>query len=430
VTYNTREVATVQSVPISGGSGSDLYQLPDDLSYPAYGVLPIAWSPDGTHMLLQNVDNDSEYGIVDLDITTGATRMLRPESIPELEGASYSPDGSMVAFSTSLGNFTPAAVTVIAFVHGTTTTYSDIDEPADGEAGGVSFSPDGNGVVYQSGASLVERRLPDPKGDVRPDDPDVKTLGPAPPTSFSSGGIGDNLAFDVQAQQLPIVFLPGVMGSTIRCNGKTVWLTALGALTKPDLAEIALKPGSGSPDGVVNADSCPSARADGSLISLAHGLLQKALKALKLPPGAGGGTFPVYLDGWVWRHAPSFSIDRLQQIVQDALGAAAAEGRRCDQGRAVRPFLRGTARANFLDGHADEVSRILAAGTPYWGSPKVVFSLAFGVFNPLSSEIEGTPASARRDVLNYVLDHTELNRVSQNLAGLFELAPSERKYGP
>ena len=42
----------------------------------------------------------------------------------------------------------------------------------------------------------------------------------------------------------------------------------------------------------------------------------------------------------------------------------------------IRAFIEGSG--------GDRVARVLTAGTPYWGSPKSFFPLAFGVESPAS----------------------------------------------
>src|ERR1700712_93356 len=95
-------------------------------------------------------------------------------------------------------------------------------------------SPSGNGPLYvgqatvpgmdQPQGGLVEHQAPDPGGDVWPEDPKDKWVN-----GFLTGvgkyamtTIGRSL-FDVQAQRLPIIDIPGFGGSEIRCGDDRLW---------------------------------------------------------------------------------------------------------------------------------------------------------------------------------------------------------------
>ena len=60
----------------------------------------------------------------------------------------------------------------------------------------------------------------------------------------------------------------------------------------------------------------------------------------------------------------------------------------------------------------DRVARVLTAGTPYWGSPKSFFPLAFGVESPGCS------------TLDLIINNDRLKSFAKNLSGLYNLYPS------
>ena len=93
-----------------------------------------------------------------------------------------------------------------------------------------------------------------------------------------------------------------------------------------------------------------------------------------------------------------------------------AEGR---ARRPVRPFVRRAADPQLHQGPGGaRVARVLTAGSPYWGSPKSIFPLAFGIETPLLVG-DGRADQQRR----------ECSSLRGNLAGLYHLYPSDN-FGP
>ncbi len=237
IIYSASPTQTLRAVPASGGDGTDL----GPLLGPGVSQL-VAWSPDGEHYITEEAwgSDNPRSGVYEVDGRTGADTQLVQTDGFQMRGADYSPDGTEAAFSLNGQPGSGPSVVFINFTDDVRYTYTDLDQPADGSVGGVRFSPDGNGLIYQTGASLVERMLPDPDGDVRPGEPQVKILGPAPPEG-SLISLSGNLDFDVQAQQLPIIFAPGLMGSELTCNGRVIWPPSL-MNPRPDLDLLRLTP--------------------------------------------------------------------------------------------------------------------------------------------------------------------------------------------
>jgi hypothetical protein len=96
-----------------------------------------------------------------------------PQLADAVDGLDYSPNGSQLVVT-----YTPCSV------------HADTIDVVDLKSGGVSrhtgavgearFTPDGNRIIYEGSSGLVERRLPDPGGDVRPDEPETKELRLSP----------------------------------------------------------------------------------------------------------------------------------------------------------------------------------------------------------------------------------------------------------
>jgi pimeloyl-ACP methyl ester carboxylesterase len=382
----------------SGGSGA---QVPGTQG--SGGDALDAWSPAGPLLVT------GWRGLVEVDPTTGAeTRDLTSDTgpngqffpAPGTDMADYSPDGSRLVIN---GGYGPT-FKVVDLITGATNTYPGMN---------ARFSPDGSWVIYEVGdltaPTLHELRLPDPSGDIAPGEPDDRSLGISVLDPYET--------YDVQAQQLPIIFVPGFLASTIDCQGQPVWPPTLGNL-RPDLDLLDLKN-----DGVSNAN-CGTAGADGSILTKVLGVkditatMQDYLNNLKLPAGAGGGPFPITYFGWDWRKRPQLSVNLLERAVQTALAGQLQK----DEG-ATRVVLFGHSYGGllirtFLSQHRDQVARVLTEGTPYWGAPKVMFPLGFGVETPGPCML----------CLDPYIDNLKMQRLAQNLAGLYELFPSQ-SYG-
>ena len=59
------------------------------------------------------------------------------------------------------------------------------------------------------------------------------------------------------------------------------------------------------------------------------------------------------------------------------------------------------------------MARVLTAGTPYWGAPKSVFPLTFGIESPVFS------------AMDLFINNDRLKLLARNLAGLYQLYPSD-----
>jgi pimeloyl-ACP methyl ester carboxylesterase len=272
------------------------------------------------------------------------------------------------------------------------------------------FTPDGNSIARKGCAKdrrqrqhcgLITHRLEDPDGDVRADDPlDVPFLDmqaqirvPAWPGRRSN--------FDIQSQDLPVILIPGFLGSEIQCDGEMVWM--------PTLPPITMRPMALSADGRSN-QTCLSAGATGKpvdtfLLSDVYEHLDKWLK--KLDPPAGGATF-----GWDWRRAPQESLDELEEKIDELIEKselAKAQG-------VKRVTLAGHSYGGVLmrlfindEGRSRKVARMLNVGVPMWGSIKPFFPLVFG--------IEGIGTSA----LDAFVENEDLKDTMRNFPGAYHL---------
>ena len=280
----------------------------------------------------------------------------------------------------------------------------------------LRYSNTGSGLLHRGcvprdppeadACGLVERLREDPDADIRPDEQErllLKWPGGAVQGTASSPG---RTLWDVQPQKLPVIFVPGFLGSRIDCGGSTLWPD----VPFPDLVGMRL-----SADGLSNSD-CGLAKPTGDLVETVLGsdVYKSVADSVRSDYPNGRGT----LFGWDWRKRPQESFSRLRSAIDIALES---DGPWKDQ-QAGRVVLWGHSYGGLLicsfvagdDGA--KVARVLTVGTPYWGSPKSVFPLIFGVESPLFSILDG------------LINNNRLKAFAINLAGLYNLYPSDR-YG-
>ncbi len=274
----------------------------------------------------------------------------------------------------------------------------------------IRFTPDGNSIARTGCAKdrenvqhcgIVTHRLADPDGDVRPDDPveapflDMQALIRVPAMPGYRGN------FDIQGQDLPVILIPGFLGSEIQCDGDDVWM--------PTLPPITMQPMALSADGRSN-QNCFSARATGKpvdsfLLKDVYGHLDEWLEKME-PPG-GGATF-----GWDWRLAPQESLKKLDEKITELLDDNDLPR---EQG-AKRVTLAGHSYGGVLmriyiddPDRSRRVARTLNVGVPMWGSIKPFFPLVFG--------IEGIGTSA----LDAFVGNEDLKDTMRNFPGAYHL---------
>lgn len=254
----------------------------------------------------------------------------------------------------------------------------------------IRFTPDGNSILLpgcakdrdeqQQHCGLITHRLADPEADIRPDDPVEAPYLDGTPVFKEPAQPGYRSNYDIQGQDLPVIYLPGFLGSEIQCDGDTTWM--------PALPPLFLQPIRLSADGVTN-QNCAGAGPSGKVVGrfMRQDVYEHADEWIKKmnPPG-GGATF-----GWDWRKAPQESLDELDAKIEE-LKAANELGEK--QG-ATRVSLVGHSYGGVLmrlyaddPVRAKKVARMLTVGTPMWGSIKPFFPLTFGVEAPGFSALD------------------------------------------
>jgi hypothetical protein len=270
----------------------------------------------------------------------------------------------------------------------------------------VRFANTGDGLLHSdctertpSLCGLLNRLTPDSGADIQSEEPDRLALAfdEAVP---GNGGAPARSGLDVQPQELPVIFLPGFLGSRITCGAKEEWPR----LPFPDLTPMSL-----NADGATDVGACrPTAVLE---TALGSDVYETVANYVRSEYGARGTLF-----GWDWRKRPQPQFTKLEEAIDTALDRPGP----WKQQKAGRVVLWGHSYGGlfiraFIEGSGgDRVARVLTAGTPYWGSPKSFFPLAFGVESPAWSTLDA------------IINNKRLKDFAKNLSGLYNLYPSAR----
>ena len=326
--YVSQRGSSVRIVDPKGGGDSQRYYLEPK----ANGLIQsIVWPTSSIHpYAIIGSRPDKAFTIRNLGTNTDIVTAL---GILDLDA---SPVGEKLAYTTVVGGH---AVHVIDFAGRELESFATgLEKPQ------IRFTPDGNSIARTGCAKdrenrrhcgIVTHRLEDPEGDIRADDPveapflDMQALIRVPAQPGYRGN------FDIQSQDLPVILIPGFLGSEIECDGDDVWM--------PTLPPITMQPMALSADGRSN-QNCFSARATGKpvdsfLLKDVYGHLDEWLE--KMDPPAGGATF-----GWDWRLAPQESLDKLDEKIEELLDQSElVQGAGRQARHARRPLVRRRAHA-------------------------------------------------------------------------------------
>ena len=418
----------VWKVPISGGGPTQITHGHEEKLYQS-----VVWARTGIFTVLVEAGN----GYV-IELLGQPQPLAEPLVISDWD---VSPDGKEVTYSNPFGDFA-----VDALGHGEYTL------PTEGEGiAPIRYSPAGNGaLLFDCGefqnreqrslrrCGLFEEHIEGEEGEnrfYREGDPPDRLLDDW--TDF--GGIISGFAptralWDVQAQQVPVIYVPGFLASTIKgCQSTPPWPPTL--TNKNDMHEMDLES-----NGETNADcgsAGPTMEPSGEIlqqIELAGAFpikdvtktLQKHMGELKYPEPLGpnasaleGRDFPTYYFGWDWRKRAHLSVEDLDKYITQVLEAKLQEEEGVDRVTLFGHSYGGLLIRDYAEEHHDRIARILTLGTPYWGAPKVLFPLAFGRESPFFGL-----------GMDLFTNSDQMQQLARNLAGLYELFPSFFRYGP
>jgi len=196
-----------------------------------------------------------------------------------------------------------------------------------------------------------------------------------------------------------VIFIHGYGGAKIGCPGKDLWFS----LPLPRVDQMRL-----------DSDD-PCARASGPTGLLMdvgggdiYGGASRHFEDITWP-----GRHFDYV--WDWRKSPADAVAGLDELVEKArkdIGVSRVQFVAHSMGGlVVREYLDDAARA-------EKVQRVVTVGTPYWGSPKVIFPIAAGTEVPWFS------------MMDVFIVNDWLKAATRSFPGHFALFPSSRAYGP
>jgi pimeloyl-ACP methyl ester carboxylesterase len=423
--------ANIRITSLTAGGTTDLtsYHGVDNL----FGGLSWGGDPAGQSKLvaMQASKAEGNFRLVSVDPAGGGlTPVLTGAEAAMTVDFDVTPDGQAVDFAVAGGDM---------FRHRFDQANSQI--LGNGAAGGyLRSSPSGNGPLHLGQATIpgpggtssqrggmVERRAPDPNGDVWAEDPkdrwinrlllfsNGETPGPdTPEIAYSTLG---RSRFDVQPQQLPIINIPGFAGSRIFCNGTDQLWPPSGSGNAERVQKMRL-----TPDGKTNL-VCPDAgprqdpNADDGFVSSAFNakIYQPQEDFIEqIAPGDRGWRF-----SWDWRKSPIESQARLDQFVTRVLESDFARSQGIERVVLYGHSYGGLLMRQYSETHPERVARVLTAGAPFWGTPKPLFFVGFGIENPLSGLLD----------LDSFLPNDDAKAFAGDAAGAYWLFPSD-KFGP
>lgn len=373
---------TVKTMPASGGPVSEVEWTDAPSGYNEYCPRPgepqtstcdldylgrPEWSPDGSTIMVatgsSGFSNTGRIGFLDA-CKAGSLVVVDPNPRnvrTHWYEPSWSPDGAKVVFSDS----------------------GYVSDP--GSVGGQREVQD-LWVMEREGA--VATPLTDTGGDVFESAPDWQPVDPAPTTA------------DGCQDALPIVFVPGLLGSDMVCGRRELWP----ALPNPRFDLMALAP-NGVDNGEYGKDNpCSSVvRPSGQIVDQGYGY-KDTIKFLNALPRK------VAYYGYDWRKSPLLAVPGLDEKVDEIRERAGT-----DKVVLMAHSMGGLVARAYAETHPTKVERVVTMGTPYLGAPKTWLALAHGRTAPERNALDDLAISPR-----------QLRFFSRTSTGPFFLYPSER----
>lgn len=219
-------------------------------------------------------------------------------------------------------------------------------------------------------------------------------------------GAANDLPADKKPTGCPVIFLPGILGSKITCQGHILWLQ----LPPADFADMQLLA-----DGRTNAGKPGSCNADAGVQPGFDGILQSALGndayggAVKFLQDAAGSH--AYGYPYDWRKGVDLAAAGLGDLIKATQNETGAQ-----KVVLLAHSMGGLVARYYIDDQerAKNVARLLTVGTPYWGAPQSSFALLDGD--------TGTPTGSSLDLIT---NGHDLSVAAGHFQGLFWLWPSD-----
>lgn len=360
-------------------------------------------------------DSLQAYGVVatargfELRSLPANTTIARASGITDLDA---SPDGQRLAYR-EIG---PGGITIRVVARNGGPIHSF--DPGITNGTKMRFTPDGNGLLlngcskdreHRQHCGWFTHRLPDPDGDVRDTDPvDVPYLDGNPAVGDTVDIPGGRSMVDIQSQDLPVIYAPGFLGSEITCGGDKVWMPLL-----PPINVLPMRLAANGRDEAACPGAGPTGRPVDSFVGAdVYGHADEWLE--RIDPKGGFATF-----GWDWRKAPQDSLTRLDERISQLLDNDLPKRQGATRVTLAGHSYGGLLIRTYLDtpAYAKRVARVLTVGSPWWGAPKPVMPLAFGVESPGFS------------ALDLFIDNEDMRTFMQTIPGAYHLLPSD-SYGP
>ncbi len=295
---------------------------------------------------------------------------------------------------------------------------------------GVRYSPDGTRLIiggcaddrgFNQHCGWKTHTIPDPDGDIRPTDEEEQPYldgNPAWMIGHTSANGGRSTS-DIQSQDLPVIFAPGFLGSEIVCGGEKVWMPGVPPI---HLEKIALAADGKSEAACPAAGGGPGAMPTGKEVDKflgadVYGHATDWLRELKKK--SKGHETGYYNMGWDWRKSPQENLTRVDEQITRLLAEDMPRKQGASRVAVATHSYGSLLMRTYMDdeARAKRVARIVTVGAPWWGAPKPVFPIAFG--------IEGPDFSA----LDLFIKNENLRKFIINSGGAYHLAPSDN-YGP
>ena len=232
-------------------NGGDPAQVTTLLQETGRRVSSGVWIPGSSDLVVSYFTPGLTPALGRVSSSGGNPTFLAGNPMEAITDYDVSPDGKKLAFNSL------AAGGVTAFVQPLSGSGAGVAVVAGSGFGAIlRFAGTGDGLLHSdcterspSICGLLDRLTPDPKADIDSGDRERDRFAlafdePVP----GNGGVPARMALDIQAQELPVIFLPGFLGSRITCG-------QLGGVAEsPVPGPDAHEPGPGRRDGRVPAD--------------------------------------------------------------------------------------------------------------------------------------------------------------------------------